>query len=224
MITIELDKKTKKNIYDINQDLKTVFGKYNIYPDNVIISNNISQMPSLHCAMLKSRDNFPKEFDNIVVSFNSTSIYTAYNNKEFKSHITHIFLDNGFIYIGDSEECREQIGSYYHLQSINGKKFKIFKDIATDVINDFESQLQLHEDTIKKLCKGSLIKIEPPIKKYKTRFSKGVIPGLKKSTEVDICFRDHIANNSLYHIILCNTRSKVLTYHQRTCIEIKAKE
>jgi len=220
MIKIELTKKFKKKLYDINQDMKTLFFKYNIYPDNIIISNNLD-MPSFHGAKLIDRIDFPDEFDSIVLSLHSRQIYDVYS--DHKSELDYIFLVNGFIYLGN-DETKYEIGSYYSEDGTNSLKFVGLKQHTTEIINEFNPTISLDSEKIEKLYKGSLIKIAPENKKYKTRLSKGVVPGLKKSSLLDIEFHDHEENDFLYFITLRNTRNKVYTYHERMCIVIKAKD
>ncbi len=221
MIRIELDKKFKKRLYDINQELKTVFSRYNIYPDNIIIANNTNENVQ-QCAYLDNRDGFPIELDTYIISLDSTMVYKVYSDD--KKNLEYLYMDKNKLIIGNNE-FKYEIGSYYESQSISAIKYDKIKDVSTEIINAFSPEITLDKELVESMSKGNLVIVGGDHPKYKTRITRTLIPGLKKSSKVDIYFDDMDSSDVLYRMIIRNKRnSGIYTYHKRTCIAIRAKD
>ena len=208
----EFKKGDLKKLNDLNQDLKTIFETYILSNSGFIYGESILRKGS---HMVKSDFKFfipcPGGY---VFRINSKDLYTAI--KDNKKHISQMSLVDNKLYIGNDEKVF-QIGVCVKAKFINlHKQFQEYTQLDNVKIDDAKTAEELSNDDVKNLVGGFYIIIKNG--KYKTRITKEVIPGLKKSHEVKIDFFDHSKDKSLFFMTITVHRAHCVSYHTYTCI------
>lgn len=217
-ITIGVTKKIIKGLNDINQDLKTIFSEYYLYPDGIIVSEPEKYLYNVGSHMCKIEYLPVEELKSYILKLYSDKIYKTV--KDYKKIIDSISVESGTIYLsGDGQKFH--VGELIDIDSI---KAKTIEKIYLDSVEKFNKcSLNTKRMTIDAEDVEALVKNEfryANIDKYSTRVTRGIAPGLKKSHSLSIWFND-LDDERLYNMMLDVERATVHSYHIYTCIFTK---
>ena len=208
---IEINNKFIKKLNDLNQDVKYLFDIYYIFPNGIIASHK------KHYKLIKGMHYGKTEyklFDDCldIIKLNSNNIYTAI--KEHKKHLKFIEVRDDEIFLIGEEDYR--IGNIIKTNSINIKD--ILFDIAgyDQTIENFTSVIELSSDDVESMVKNEYRNIK--YKDYRTRITKEIIPGLKKSHSISINMYSDKDDNNLFGLCIKNIRGSMTSFHMYKCI------
>ena len=191
---------------NINQELKNIFTDY--YMDNTDLIFGTSKLhKGKHFVSCDYR--FPFEFnDDIYLQFQSQSVFEAVSKN--KKYIKSLRINNNIVLYGD--EFAADIGSYINKSFVTAKTNLNLEllDKSPDVTMDLTS------DAVEKLVKNAYINISEG--KYRTRITKEIIPGLKKSHNISLAFIGHSTDKSLFHLLVKADRGVLTSCHIYTCL------
>ena len=220
-IKIEIPKGFLKSLNDFNQDIKTIFSNYYIYPNGMVISkkhNNISMLGKHLCI---TDYVFLNDYKDYVINLVSDTVYRVI--KDNKKDIKWLSIDNG----GNIKLCTNDndisIGYIVQPDSIETAAildvYNLSNKTYDDIINNLNNiRIQLSEEDVLSLTKNAYKNIVAG--EYKCRITRELMPGLKKSNKVDIYFNDNIEDERLFNMYVIVERNKLKSYHQYTCIYI----
>ena len=228
---IELPKGFLKSFNDFNQDAKTIYDKYFIYPNGIIISDKSYKytIGGHFCKTNFSLSKIDNVFDNLVIEFDSDIIYRTI--KDNKKGIKYIRIDDDNT-IHLTGETSTEFGTaidlditigYWHdyyateFESPIMDKLSNTFNLATTCINEkLPNTITISDEDVEDLVKNHYKNYN--LGKYSTRITREIIPGLKKSHELTISFYDNDKDDRLFNIRLIATRSSLTSYHNYTCI------
>lgn len=200
-------------LFDLNQDLKNIFSNYLIFNNSLIIGTN-----KLHKGKHFVISEYRVPFDHVegtIYNIDSRMVFDSVSKN--KKNITSIIIDDNKIYIkgedllfqiGDcifkeSHKIKEEINSHIHfVEMISQDKYDVAIGLSEENVND--------------LIKNEYININE--KKYRTRITKEIIPGLKKQHKVSIILYKHDVDKQLFHLAIKVIRDKNISYHIYTCL------
>ena len=202
---------------NLNQDLKTVFKKYMLFPNGYILGDPILRK-GCHIGYTEFEMFFKH---NNPLEFNSQAIFEAIKNN--KKNIKFIKIDNNHIYFG-GDDLLIEIGEVDTFHTSNKAYFEskalykykwLLRDNNIEKDNNFKV-MKLSDDQVHLLVGNDYININKS--KYKTRITKEIIPGLKKSSNVILILFDHDTDKHLFHLAINTNRSSCTTCHIYTCL------
>lgn len=199
---------------DLNQDLKTVFSTFFLYGDGCVLGESV-----LHKGKHFAYTNFKMFFEypeDVILKFNSQAIFKAISDN--KKNIKAIsIVDNSIFLIGDSIDPII-IGDVINVNLIlenTSEDIMLFHRILNRDSHGVDV-VQLTTDDVHRLVKNEFINITQH--KYRTRITREVVPGLKKSHELILDFCKHDTDKTLFHLIIKSIRKSCVTYHWYTCL------
>jgi hypothetical protein len=211
---IEITNIIKKWLYGINQELKTIYTEYNIYP-NSYVDGELGFTNSIgidHYSFIKNNI-FPKEF---IITLNSKKIYKAYD--KYKKGFRNIIFNNNTIYITsylNDELIQIDIGTYINIESIMGiNMIKKSTEIFQMFVN-FNKHIVLTEENSDEIKKNGIIDIEYP---YHFRIVKNVVPGAKSPFIISLQFNEN--DEYSYSVVIQNDKEYTMAYHKYICAYI----
>jgi len=213
----EFKKGELNKLNNLNQDLKTIFNNYIILDNGFIYGDSILRKGThmVH-TQFKMFFEYP---DSYVIRINSKDLFeTIKNNKKI---ITCIRIIDNIIYLG-GEESLFKIGDMISFRwSQLSNELMEYMSLINLMVEDNKSNstftILSTEDTID-LVNNEYKNIRK--NKYKTRITKEVIPGLKKSHEVVLDFFDHTKDKSLFYLGIKVRRAYCTSYHIYTCLHM----
>ena len=191
--------------HGINQELKNIFTDY--YMDTTQFIHGTNKLhKGKHFVVTEYK--FPFNFsDDVYLKLDSASIFEAIGKN--KKHIKSFKIDNDVMLYGD--EYSATIGNVVNKAFINKP------NIDDMVLNDsFDNNIELTSDAVERLVKNAYININKD--GFRTRITKEVIPGLKKSHDISISFSKHETDRSLFYLIIKADRTVLTSYHIYTCL------
>lgn len=221
MIKIPIDKQFKKELNDINQELKQIYSSYYIMPNGFIYGNVSGSKIIGETHYAKINRDF---IDGIIMEITSESIYKLYTTKGMKATISNLVLDdeNNKIYI----ECIKDnivtpviIGEYFNKDSIGIISTLKTKEFDMNLIINFQTMKFIDEEVCDGLKTNEVYDIEY-LDRYYIKLARNIIPGVKKTHTAEIQFIETSENISdvSYTTIIKVNRGIVTTYHIYHCI------
>lgn len=215
-LKIEVPKGFIKSLNDFNQDMKTIFSEYYIYPDGRVISESKNNKYDIGKHFCITDYKFLEEYKDYIIHFNSDIIYRTI--KDNKKDIKYICVENGIIkFIGDKLDI--DIGTVIHMNGIKSLTildpiYNMSTDIGFNVKNvDFEFSTDDVIDMVENKYKN--ISYES----YRCRITREVIPGLKKSHSIAFTFND-MDDDNLFCMNIIAKRATLTSIHSYTCIRM----
>ena len=199
------NKKDVTKLYNINQDIKNIFSEYTILPGGFTIGVPILEKGS-HC-VLNGYDLPNIDEKNLMIEpfiYSSKQIFDSI--KENKKIIDSIVLIEKSLYFLSSSTS--QIFDIGRIMSSTDTKILDKYMIEFDITKE-RKWLRLSEDDVKDLVGNKIIEINEG--KYKTRISRELMPGLKKSNSISITFEE--STPEIFKIIIMVQRSYVTSIH-----------
>jgi len=211
-------KKGELNAFnDVNQDLKTVFDIYYLFNDGYVIGD-----PKLgkgkHFGLTEFKMFFDYPVDSVLKLESKVIFDTVSKNKKIIKSID--IIDNVVYLIGENN-LNVNIGELININSVKNNLLDILS-LSKNVLNpdriNAYSHIRLSEDDVSDMY-SAFVNISEDI--YRTRLTKEVLPGLKKSHTVDIYLFDHEKDEGLFYLLLKSTRKKCDTYHLYLCLHMR---
>lgn len=210
-----IDKKIIKSLNDLNQDAKNIFEDYLIFHNDHIEGTNKLHKGE-HFA-IPSIDLGPvfENFPNKIFKFYSQILFkTISENKKYLDAFT---IKDSKIYLeGLAGKISIQVGEIVSSNNITSNNQKFENIVKRELNDDFDVMLELNEDSVISLVGNEFINISEG--KYRTRITKEIIPGLKKSHKIKLFFYEHPSDKSLFHMCVQAERNKLISYHIYTCL------
>lgn len=199
------NKKEVTKLYNTNQDIKNIFSEYTILPNGLTIGIPILEKGS-HC-ILNGYELPNIDEKNIMIEpfiYSSKQIFDSI--KENKKIIDSIVLiKNTLSFLSSTTSQIFEIG-----RVMNSSDSKTFDNNMVEFDRAKERKwLSLSEDDVKDLVGNKIIEIKED--KYRTRISRELMPGLKKSHSVSISFEE--STNEIFKIIIMVQRAYVTSIH-----------
>lgn len=211
----EFKKGELNKLNNLNQDLKTIFNNYILLDNGFIYGDSILHKGS-HMVYTDFKMFFTG-FDNYVFRINSKDLFeTIKDNKKIISFIT--VIDN-ILYLGGEDslfKIGDMIPFKWDCTGLNDY-LSLINLLANEKI-DSDTYVELTNEAVIDLIGNLYINIKRD--KYKTRITKEVIPGLKKSHEVVIEFFDHTKDKTLFYLGIKVKRASCTSYHIYTCLHM----
>ena len=201
---------------NLNQDLKTIFDYYYIYNDSQYVFGEAKLHKGKHFVCTSFKMFF--EHPNCALRFCSQQIFEAISKN--KSKIKYITIIDSCIYLGGDIDLI-RIGQMIDLKSTDSD-MSMYNTINTEHVNDIITEqlsshiIHLTDEGIKDLVSNEFINVSE--NRYRTRITKEVIPGLKKSHEVGLWFSKHTKDSSLFYLTIIVERNNCTSYHRYTCL------
>lgn len=216
---INLPKGFLKQLNDLNQDAKTIYDKYYLHPDGVITSEPKFykyKIGSHFCKTDFTLSRIDECFNMAIVEFDSDAIYRGI--KDFKKYINCIAINDDLsLHLIGENDTDIVIGCIYKTNSIKTFKFSDTYLKAIDVIKDIiPNTITISDDDVEDLVKNQYKNYG--YDKYRTRITREVIPGLKKTHKLRLSFYDNAENGKLFNMRLVSIRTSLTSYHNYTCI------
>lgn len=222
---MNIDKKQSTKLYNLNQDLKTVFQNYTlskdgIYPSGVCHSNKDGYVlrTGEHYAIITDK-NISDIIDCGDICIDSKKLYKFYSS--YKKYITHISLINEDIIIHtdglDNAEYTNNIGyRCADIEKVLFGKLPLYND-DKHMILDFKPNIILSEDETINLVKNGNMFLKDG--EFTTRITRELIPGLKKTHKLEVMFH-HLPEGNMFRCIIKAERSAVTTFHLYKCLYV----
>ena len=197
------------SLNNLNQDIKTIFKTY------AIIGNTISGAPILRKGTHHTLTQyvFPAvNTETHIVVIESGDLFQCIKTDK-KNIKGYRIEDNGDLYlIGDSVSF--PIGYVLNKDSIAAKPF--IESVKSLFQEQTVSTVKLTEDDVEDLVKNAMKPIQS--NQYRTRITREVIPGLKKTHDVFISFSDIDDKTFGLHIVA--NRATCVSYHSYKCLYV----
>lgn len=204
----EFKKGELNKLFNLNQNLKNIFTQYYILNDGMIVGINKLQKGK-HFVISEYR--LPFNNNRLIYEIDSKQLFDAVNKN--KKKITSLSVENNKIYL-NTDDTLFIIGEVITNKTIDIDQYvEVLTKLSSD---DFEVGIKLSEDNNEALIKNDYINIDEG--KYRTRITKEVIPGLKKSHDVSIVLYNHSTDKQLFHMTIKVIRDKDISYHIYTCL------
>lgn len=221
---MNIDKKQSAKLYNLNQDLKTVFQTYNISKDGIYPSGICHYIKDGY--VLRTGEHYAlitdKSISDIIdydICIDSKKLYKFYSS--YKKYVTNISLHDEDIIINtnglDKSEYTNVIG--YRCGDIQKSLFEslpLYND-DKDMIKNFKPNIILSEDEIINLVKNGNMFLKDA--EFTTRITRELIPGLKKTHKVEVMFH-HLPEGNMFRCIIKAERSTVTTFHLYKCLYV----
>lgn len=212
MFRYELKKGELNKLNNLNQDLKTIFNEYTLN-DHCIIGDSI-----LYKGNHSAHSNFKMFFEySGKITLDSKALFKAI--KDSKKYIQYIDIDdtNTIFLSGDniSSIAVGKLSEYSAFENIANNKIQSL--IMQSCNSSCHTKVKLSKDEIIHLIENGYLYISKDDYRL-PKFTKEVIPGLKKSTEITLYFFNHEKDNTLFYLLIKATRETCISYHQYTCL------
>ena len=212
----EFKKGELNKLNNLNQDLKTIFNNYIILDNGFIYGDSILHKGShmVH-TQFKIFFDYP---DGYVLRINSKDFFETIKNN--KKDISFISIDDNKLYLG-REDSLFKIGDLiqFRWSQLSNELIEYMSLVNMMIDNDNpKTFVTLSTDEVIELVDNMFINIRRD--KYKTRITKEVMPGLKKSHEVVLDFFDHTKDKSLFYLGIKVRRAYCTSYHIYTCLHM----
>lgn len=223
---IELPKGFLKSLNDFNQDVKSIYDKYIIYPDGTVVSDNSCKykIGEHFCKTNFSMRKIDEFFNSFVIEFDSDSIYRAI--KDNKKYIKYIRIDEdvsvhltgqSLTELGTPIDLDILVGQCYLMDSYKVNKCdKLYSSANICISEKVPNTIIISDEDVEQLVKNQYKNYS--LDRYSTRITREVIPGLKKSHELSLSFYDNDNDDRLFNIRLIARRGTLISYHMYTCI------
>lgn len=199
------NKKDVTKLYNFNQDIKNIFSEYTILPGGLTLGTPILEKGKHYVLNGYELPNIDEK--NLMIEpfiYSSKQIFD--NIKENKKIIDSIVLDKNTLYFLSS--TTDQIFNIGRVMNSSDTKM-VDKNMIKFDISKERKWLVLSEDDVKSLVGNQIIEIVDD--KYKTRISRELMPGLKKSHSVTISFDD--VSDEIFKIIISVQRTYLTSIH-----------
>ena len=200
-----------KSLNDLNQDLKSIFTVYALCRHNICVGTPILHK-GFHFGTTKSV--LPGiDYSNTVVVIDSVKLFQAVKNnkKDISGYVINDSILNLF-----SKDSLFEIGRVISVDSYEANRYiKPLESIPELKLSELHLK-QLSPLVVENLVKNEIHNISDD--KYRTRISREVIPGLKKSHNVFAGFSD--IDDYTFRLYIRANRSCVDTMHVYKCLYI----
>lgn len=198
---------------DLNQDLKTIYDSYVLTSSGIIFGESL-----LHKGSHMVRTDFKLFFDcpeGYVIRIFAKMLFTTI--KDNKKKITLMKSDRNVLCIGNDDELF-MIGAITKDTPITMYKDLRGHDITADMNLDPDNNISitLSSNLVEALVANEYMNVRQG--KYRTRITKEVIPGLKKSHKVEITFFDHSKEKTQFFMSIKVHRNRCVSYHTYNCL------
>lgn len=202
---------------NLNQEAKNIFKRYFLYPDGKILARSDDYATKKGCHIGQTDYKFPiAEVQDKIIYLTSSQIFRVIkeNKKQIKSMNIH---DDGNIYLYTND-------MKYSIGQVIDNDNKLLNDVISFDPNEKSicDSTSVIEETVYNLVKNDWIiisymsygmKVE-----YKTRLTRELLPGLKKTHEVYFNFGE--CDQDTFYTYLKVVRGKVMvTYHRYRCVK-----
>ena len=199
------------SLNNINQDLKTIFSTYALCESGLCVGENVLNKGIHWCT---TEYKLPGMVSTDIPVINSTNVYQAVKSNK-KDIIGYAIKDNKDIVLITNSSAEHKIGVVMAKTDIAFAPYdKKICDISS--IPQSIKHIELSEDDVEDMVKNDMKNIS--WSKYRTRITREVIPGLKKSHTVSICFSD--INDSIFNLMILTSRATITSTHVYKCIYI----
>lgn len=200
----------------LNQDLKTIYKTYVLVGTGTF---NCIGEPVINKGkhICKTSYIFPNiDMNQYLVSVNSTKVFQAIKDNK-KSIIGYDVIDGDIYFISEGDN-KWQIGSLSPCYEFVYNKYapQFFESVSLYTPSIYN--VKLSEDDVIKLTQNEYLNIS--CDKFRTRITREVIPGLKKSNTVSIHFSEIPDSPNLFRLIIDVARASVKSIHMYTCLYI----
>jgi len=216
----ELKKGEINKLHDLNQELKNIYNEYYLTKDGYIFGDS-----KLNKGKHFGITEFIWYFDFPVIDNNAETllklipqnIFTAVSKN--KKNLQYIKVDEDHkVYLsGENLEEDILIGEFHSgintIEELNNAKAFINSDMNGSYM---ENSMMLTKDSVEKLVGNEFINIAED--KYRTRITKEIAPGLKKSHVMYLFFFDNPDDKKLFHLGVKIERGSCISYHKYTCL------
>ena len=201
-----------KKLNDFNQEAKNIFAEYTLYNEGKrIICVGINGKPgygSHH--IITNNDGKYSVLSELIakkpLSVDSKVLFKTISTRK-STKILQAKTDDLFELCGSDFTDTVGISHVYKYD----KLFE-FNDETKDI-------MKLSSDSVEDLCNNKFL-IYNESSKYRTRITRGLIPGLKKSHEIFIGVTDDPNNKKLYRLTIVNSRNDIMSFHNYTCVSM----
>lgn len=204
------------SLNNLNQDLKTIFSSYMLittevmFPVAYCIGENIASRGKHLC---HTEYSFPGIEIGFVVQIISDKLFQCIKNNK-KNIIGYEIIDSDIFLISETEKW--EFGIVHKLDSKACKEAIPKLESILETISTEPSTIKLTDDDVLDLTKNEMLNISKD--KYRTRITREIIPGLKKTHTVTIRFSN--IDNSLFLLSIDVERSTCVSHHVYTCVYI----
>lgn len=204
------DKKYLKSLYNLNQDLKKIFGLYYIFQDGIIIGKDESKkgtfaLSLLYASLCKS---------GYAILVDSKLLFEIF--KQYK--MTQIDgLEVRDLKIGAVANGEFIIFAIY--QPLNDNLLSRLETGKMYLHENYENELELSDDIVTSLYNKDAVNVY--IGDRRVILCKAVIPTLKKNSKIKLQMKDKIENNIFYsRLNISNDGIGCTIYHVFRCLNV----
>lgn len=211
-----LSQKEIKAINEFNQVAKKVFKAFYLTNTGVLYTDNDKATIDKGFHIAKSKNDIFNSFfctDGYIICLMTDYIYKAI--KEDKKNIDKLIFSSHSIFFVTNSNKEYPIGTIHRIDSSNEEKNTSFCKLEESLNN--KGWIHLENEVINLLCNNELVTYVSSNEKYKLRFTKQIIPGLKPDSKVDIYFDDIDESKNVFSSTFRIDREELISYHQYIC-------
>lgn len=201
-----------KKLNDFNQEAKNIFSEYSIWiADNMCLAFGHSVNPGygLHYIEADATGKYsiiPAITNNQTLNVDSKKLFKTISDNKATNIVSAEYNNKKLTLFGSGfKECISTSVTYNPIPVIDDK-------------DTIVKSLRLSTEDVEALCANEMITINEG-KKYMTRITRGIIPGLKKSHQISVSIFDN-GEDSIYNLVIENKRNELTSFHVYKCIHM----
>lgn len=204
------DKKYLKSLYNLNQDLKKIFGLYYIFPDGIIIGKDESKKGTFALSFIYTT--LCKQ--GYVILVDSKLLFEIF--KHYK--MSQIYgLEVRDLKIGAVVNDEFIVFAIY--QPLNDNLISRLETGKMYLYENYENELELSDDVVTSLYNKAAVNVY--IGDRRVILCKAVMPTLKKNSKIKLQMKDKIENNIFYsRLNILNGGTECTIYHVFRCLNV----